>query len=79
VEQKVKRVLWHSLFSVIGVLVNMQGQLCNGFGKHSHAGIHNGMLHGTAVIYTLTTVGSSEKICVGRRIIAVGRLISGLE
>lgn len=57
----------------------MQRQLCEGFGKHSHAGIHNGMLHGTAVIHTLAAVGSSEKVGVGRAVVAVGRLISAFE
>ena len=75
-EQKVKRVHRHSLFSVFGILIQMQGQLCNGFRKHSHTGIHNGMLHGTAVVHSLAAVGSSEEIGVGRAVVAVLGLIS---
>ena len=30
----------HSLFSVIGVLVNVQRQLYNRLRQHSHAGVH---------------------------------------
>lgn len=43
------------------------------------AGIHHGMLHGTAVIHSFAAVGSSEKIAVGRAVVAVLRLVSGLE
>ena len=37
------------------------------------------MLHGSAVINSLTTVRSSEEIAVAGAVIAVGRLISGLK
>ena len=37
------------------------------------------MLHGTTVIHTLAAVGSSEKVGVGRAVVAVGRLISAFE
>lgn len=78
-EQKVKRMLWHSLFSVFGVLVKVQGQLCNCLRQYSHAGIHNSMLHGTSVVHTLAAVRSSEEVGVGRAVVAVGGLISAFE
>lgn len=53
----------------------MKWQLCDSLRQHSYAGIHNGMLHGTAVIHTLAAVHSSEKVGVGWAVVAVGRSV----
>lgn len=74
-QQKIKRVLRHSLFSVIGVLVNVQRQLCNCLRQHSHTGINCDDLHRRAVVDTLACVCPPEEIAVGRAVVAVLRLV----
>ena len=75
VQQKIKRVLRHSLFSAVGVLINVQGKLCDCLRQNSHAGVNCDDLHCRAVVDSLACVCPPEEIAVGRAVVAVLRLI----
>ena len=65
----------HSLFSVISVLVNVQGKLCDRLRQNSHASVNGNDLHCRAVVDSLARMSPPKEVGVGWAVVAVLRLV----